>query len=149
MAIAQDPRTLAAPDRQLVVMSRLRDRRHALSLTQKQVVTRLAAMGVACTNKSLSSLEHGTGVDVGKLPELAAALDCTVTYLLGLTNDPANWQPDSAMSWRRRAERPPTAGSQRRRAKSSAAAGPGDQQGRILGPYVPERSAWHAAPDQS
>ena len=29
-----------------------------------------------------------------RVPELAAALDCTVTYLLGLTEDPARWEPD-------------------------------------------------------
>lgn len=77
--------TDVAADRHLVVTSRLRDRRHQLGLTQKQVVTRLARHGVLTTNKVLSSLEHGAGVDVARLPELAASLDCTVTYLLGLT----------------------------------------------------------------
>ena len=143
MAIAYDGRAPVA-DRHLVVTSRLRDRRHALSLTQKQVVTRLAALGVSCTNKSLSSLEHGTGVDVSKLPELAAALDCTVTYLLGLTDDPSSWQPDTALTWRRRStpERPSAPA---RRDSLVAASLPGrppaseDQHGWILGPYVPER----------
>jgi transcriptional regulator with XRE-family HTH domain len=117
----------------------LRDRRRELSLTQKQVVTRLAALGVSCTNKSLSSLEHGTGVDVSKLPELAAALDCTVTYLLGLTDDPASWEPDSALSWRRR-PRPERAGSTARAgSRAPAETEPADRQGWILGPYVPER----------
>lgn len=85
-----------------MVTSRLRERRHVLGLTQKQVVRRLASFGVTSTNKALSSLEHGAGIDVGKLPELAAALDCTVTYLLGLTDDPHSWQPDGTADMRTR-----------------------------------------------
>ena len=64
------------------------ERRHTLGLTQRDVVDRLAGLGLATTNRTLSAMEHGQGVDVGRLPELAAALDCTVTYLLGLTADP-------------------------------------------------------------
>ncbi|GAB2570752.1 helix-turn-helix domain-containing protein [Kribbella endophytica] len=81
-------------DRHLIVTHRLRTRRMQLGLTQKQVVTRLARRGIRTTNKTLSSFEHGAGVDVVRLPELAAALDCTVTYLLGLTEHPAHWEPD-------------------------------------------------------
>jgi len=151
MAIAYDGRT-PVPDRHLVVTSRLRDRRHALSLTQKQVVTRLAALGVSCTNKSLSSLEHGTGVDVSKLPELAAALDCTVTYLLGLTDDPSSWEPDSALTWRRRSRTDRSSSTSRRetRAVVAAPAGVEERHGWILGPYVPERGRRQglALPDQ-
>ena len=80
--------------RHLLVSQRLRQRRRSLGLTQKQVVTRLARLGVGTTNKALSSLEHGAGLDVAKLPELAHALDCSVTWLLGLTEDPACWEPD-------------------------------------------------------
>src|SRR6185437_13407646 len=69
-------------------------RRDDLGLTQKQIVTRLARCGLLTTNRALSSLEHGSGLDVAKLPELAIALDCTVTYLIGLTDDPHSWQPD-------------------------------------------------------
>ena len=65
-----------------------------LGLTQKQVTSRLGRLGIASTNKTLSSLEHGAGLDVARLPELAAALDCTVTWLLGLTEDPHRWEPD-------------------------------------------------------
>jgi transcriptional regulator with XRE-family HTH domain len=83
-------------DRHLLVTQRLRERRHQLGLTQKQVVTRLARRGVRTTNKTLSSFEHGAGVDVCRLPELAAVLDCTVTYLLGLTEDPLSWEPDQS-----------------------------------------------------
>ena len=83
--------------RHLVVSERLRVRRRALGLTQKEVVARLRRLGVSTTNKSLSSLEHGAGLDVGKLPELARALDCTLTYLVGLTDDPERWEPDSGV----------------------------------------------------
>ncbi|HEX5523437.1 MAG TPA: helix-turn-helix transcriptional regulator [Pedococcus sp.] len=79
--------------RHLEVSQRLRERRRMLGLTQKQVTSRLGRLGIASTNKSLSSLEHGAGLDVARLPELAAALDCTVTWLLGLTDDPHRWEP--------------------------------------------------------
>lgn len=154
MAIAPDGRA-PGPDRHLVVSSRLRDRRHVLGLTQKQVVTRLVALGVTCTNKSLSSLEHGAGIDVGRLPELAAALECTVTYLLGLTEDPRSWQPDGApgraprTAHRRGSSSPngaaappapaPTAAEPRSEPGATADAHRDvDQVGRILGPYVPD-----------
>jgi transcriptional regulator with XRE-family HTH domain len=80
--------------RHLLVSERLRLRRRQLGLTQKEVVARLRRLGVDTTNKSLSSLEHGAGLDVCKLPELARALDCTLTYLVGLSEDPLSWQPD-------------------------------------------------------
>jgi transcriptional regulator with XRE-family HTH domain len=80
--------------RHLLVTQRLRHRRDELGLTQKQVVTRLARLGVMTTNRALSSLEHGAGLDIAKLPELAHVLDCTVTYLIGLTDDPQSWLPE-------------------------------------------------------
>jgi transcriptional regulator with XRE-family HTH domain len=83
-----------AAARHLLITQRLRQRRDDLGLTQKQIVTRLARCGLQTTNRALSSLEHGSGLDVAKLPELAIALDCTVTYLIGLTDDPHSWQPD-------------------------------------------------------
>jgi transcriptional regulator with XRE-family HTH domain len=82
--------------RHLVVSERLRLRRRELGLTQKEVVARLRRLGVGTTNKALSSLEHGAGLDVCKLPELARALDCTLTYLVGLTSRPDSWEPDGA-----------------------------------------------------
>ena len=86
--------------RHLLVSERLRVRRRQLGLTQKEVVARLRRLGVDTTNKSLSSLEHGAGLDVCKLPELARALDCTLTYLVGLSADPLSWQPDEG-AWPR------------------------------------------------
>lgn len=77
-----------------VISERLRERRRALGLTQKEVVARLRRMGVGTTNKALSALEHGAGLDVSKLPEIARALECSLTYLVGLTDDPADWEPD-------------------------------------------------------
>src|SRR6476619_3588310 len=94
--------------RHLVVSERLRMRRRELGLTQKEVVGRLRRIGVATTNKAVSSLEHGAGLDVGKLPEIARALECSLTWLVGLTDDPASWEPDFE-HWpgRRRSPRPP------------------------------------------
>lgn len=82
--------------RRSLVGERLRVRRRELGLTQQQLASRLAAAGVPSTNKALSNLERGVGLDVAKLPELANALDCSVTYLLGLTDDPRRWDPDVA-----------------------------------------------------
>ena len=92
MSEARNGSLMAA--RHLLITQRLRQRRDDLGLTQKQIVTRLARCGLLTTNRALSSLEHGSGLDVAKLPELAIALDCTVTYLIGLTDDPHSWQPD-------------------------------------------------------
>jgi len=80
--------------RHLLISERLRLRRRELGLTQKEVVARLRRIGVLTTNKALSSLEHGAGLDVCKLPEIARALDCSLTYLVGLTDDPRRWEPD-------------------------------------------------------
>lgn len=81
--------------RHWVCALQLAERRRMLGLTQQDVVDRLAEMGVAATNRSMSAMEHGQGLDVGRLPELAAALECTTTYLLGLTMDPDRWEPDT------------------------------------------------------
>ncbi|MDT4971459.1 MAG: hypothetical protein QOG22_1602 [Pseudonocardiales bacterium] len=84
----------STPFRQHLITQRLRQRRVDLGLTQKQVVDRLARHGLRTTNRTLSSVEHGAGLDVAKVPALAAALECTVTYLVGLTSDPNRWEPD-------------------------------------------------------
>ncbi len=77
-----------------VVGHRLRQRRRTLGLTQRDVAARLGELGTTTTNKALSSLENGATLDAAKLPELARALHCSVTYLLGLTDDPRQWVPD-------------------------------------------------------
>jgi transcriptional regulator with XRE-family HTH domain len=84
------------PLRQHRITQRLRQRRVDIGLTQKQVVERLERHGLRTTNRTLSSVEHGAGLDVAKLPALAAALECTVTYLVGLTDDPHRWEPDQS-----------------------------------------------------
>jgi hypothetical protein len=84
-----------ARERHWVCAQRIRERRLALGLTQREVVARLEHRGNSTTNRALSSMENGRGLDLGLLPELADALRCTVTYLLGLTNDPAAWHPSA------------------------------------------------------
>jgi transcriptional regulator with XRE-family HTH domain len=126
--------------RHLHITQRLRQRRDELGLTQKQVVTRLGRCGLQTTNRALSSLEHGTGLDIAKLPELAAALDCTVTYLLGLTDDPHSWQPDHELTVPSRPAAAPPAVPTRAPALSAP---PAPAHARpaslILGANIPER----------
>lgn len=81
-------------ERHWICAQRLRERRRELKLTQLDVVAKLHAQGAELTNRSLSAMENGRGLDLGWLPELATALDCTVSYLLGLTTDPGRWTPD-------------------------------------------------------
>ncbi|MDQ3663545.1 MAG: hypothetical protein M3353_02660 [Actinomycetota bacterium] len=128
-----------APDtsRRHLLSHRLRGRRRVLGLTQQQVAERLDGLGVRTNNRALSSLERGAGLDGSKLPELAVALECSVTYLLGLTADPQRWRPDAG--WRAvddvgqpRASRPRWASA-------------GGTQPRILGPDVPDGNAPLAA----
>jgi transcriptional regulator with XRE-family HTH domain len=119
----------AGPRRQLLITQRLRQRRTDLGLTQKQVVARLARSGLRTTNRALSSLEHGAGLDVAKLPALADALECTVTYLVGLTDDPHQWEPGQ----------PPQVPPRRAASTAVRAADPPVAASRILGADVPDR----------
>jgi transcriptional regulator with XRE-family HTH domain len=80
--------------RHWVCALQLAERRRHLQLTQQDVVDRLTQLGVSATNRTLSAMEHGQGIDIGRLPELAIALECTVTFLLGLTTNPQRWTPD-------------------------------------------------------
>lgn len=124
-----------ARERHWVCAQRLRQRRHALGLTQREVVARLHGLGVRTTNRTLSAMENGRGLDLGLLPELAESLDCTVTYLLGLTATPDTWQPDMAAPPVRRS---PNNGVDRHPSAISGAAG-------ILGSELP---AGFAAPSR-
>lgn len=81
-------------ERHWTCAQRLRVRRRELKLTQMDVAARLCAHGTEMTNRTLSAMENGRGLDLGWLPELADVLDCTVSYLLGLTDDPHAWAPD-------------------------------------------------------
>jgi transcriptional regulator with XRE-family HTH domain len=88
----------AIRERQWLYSRRLRERRHALKLTQCEVADRLSRRGSRITNRTLSAMENGRGLDLGLLPDLAQALECTVTYLIGLTTNPQSWQPDCEAS---------------------------------------------------
>ncbi|KAA2263395.1 helix-turn-helix transcriptional regulator [Solihabitans fulvus] len=88
------PKPNPSRERHWVCAQRLRERRLALGLTQREVVARLQQRGNLTTNRALSAMENGRGLDLGLLPELAHSLCCTVTYLLGLTADPHAWQPE-------------------------------------------------------
>ncbi|HEX7660051.1 MAG TPA: helix-turn-helix transcriptional regulator [Pseudonocardiaceae bacterium] len=88
------PKLNSTRDRHWICAQRLRERRLALGLTQREVVDRLRGCGSNTTNRALSAMEHGQGLDVGLLPDLAESLGCSVTYLLGLVDDPAAWHPD-------------------------------------------------------
>lgn len=85
-----------ARERHWACAQRLRERRLTLGLTQREVVARLQRRGHHTTNRALSAMENGRGLDLGLLPEFADALGCTVTYLLGLTTDPTAWEPGPA-----------------------------------------------------
>jgi transcriptional regulator with XRE-family HTH domain len=81
-------------ERQWICARRIRERRRQLDLTQADLADLLAGRGLLLTNRTVSAMENGRRLDLGKLPDLAAVLTCSVTYLLGLTRDPARWEPD-------------------------------------------------------
>lgn len=114
-----------ARERHWACAQRMRERRLALGLTQRQVVGRLQQRGTRITNRALSVMENGRGPDVGLLPELAGSLDCTVTYLLGLAADPQSWRPDQ---WTCAGDRLPPYGATARRNVPDAA-GPENANG--------------------
>ncbi|MGH8861264.1 MAG: helix-turn-helix domain-containing protein [Jatrophihabitantaceae bacterium] len=114
-------------ERHWICARRISERRHGLGLTQNEVVERLAALGVCASNRTLSAMEHGQGVDVGRLPEIAVALDCTITYLLGLSADPREWVPDDLTA--------------SVTVDVTAPLAQGASSGWILGPDIPDREA--------
>lgn len=81
--------------RNLTCAIRIRERRRQFRLTQAEVVDRVNGQGSRLSNQALSTIENGRRLAVGRLPDLAAALECTVSYLLGLTADPDRWTPDN------------------------------------------------------
>ncbi len=80
--------------RNLTCAIRIRERRRQLGLTQAELVDRVNGYGSRLSSQALSAIENGRRLAVGRLPDLAAALQCTVSYLLGLTADPDRWEPD-------------------------------------------------------
>lgn len=126
------PKLNPVRERHWVCAQRLRERRLALGLTQREVVARLQQRGNQTTNRALSAMENGRGLDLGLLPDLADSLGCTVTYLLGLTGRPHNWQPDGVAPIESQQPRP-----------VERAPNPAWQPAGILGPDLP---AGFAAP---
>jgi transcriptional regulator with XRE-family HTH domain len=80
--------------RNLTCAIRIRERRRELGLTQAEVVDQVNGHGSRLSSQALSAIENGRRLAVGRLPDLAAALECTVSYLLGLTAAPHRWEPD-------------------------------------------------------
>jgi transcriptional regulator with XRE-family HTH domain len=74
--------------------ARLAERRHELGRTQAELATDLTRRGLPSTNRTVSRVEQGQIIDACHLPVYAEVLDCTVTYLVGLTADPHRWTPD-------------------------------------------------------
>lgn len=124
------PKLNPARERHWICAQRLRERRRALGLTQREVVERLTRYGCGTTNRALSSMENGRGLDLGLLPELATALECTITYLLGLSSNATDWLPDNG-------NRPPAAVAAPR---SVGILGPDVPVGNRLRQPVPERA---------
>jgi transcriptional regulator with XRE-family HTH domain len=122
--------------RNLTCAIRIRERRRELGLTQAEVVKRVSRHGSRLSNQALSAIENGRRLAVGRLPDLALALDCTVTYLIGLTADPRRWPPDREDA----SEATPHATDAPPHARRTAVADPVSQSRRnwILGPDVPD-----------
>ena len=112
---------------------RIKERRRELGLTQAEVVDRVSRHGSQLSSQALSAIENGRRLAVGRLPGLAAALDCTVTYLIGLTADPRSWQPDEPPGTAKIPDPPP-------RPRRPAVRDPVHPSHRswILGPDVPD-----------
>lgn len=121
--------------RNLTCAVRIRERRRQLGLTQAEVVDRVNGQGSRLSNQALSAIENGRRLAVGRLPDLAAALHCTVSYLLGLTADPDRWEPDD-----------PAPEAEPRPGLSGGRASPG-MDGAHPGRPVPPPRSWILGPD--
>ena len=128
--------------RNLTCAIRIRERRRQLGLTQAEVVDRVNGYGSRLSNQALSAIENGRRLAVGRLPDLAAALQCTVSYLLGLTADPGRWEPDDA--WPAQLARAAPSGRQ----PSGGRARPnGTVTNSTAGRAIPPRRGWILGPD--
>ena len=126
--------------RNLTCAIRIRERRRQLGLTQAEVVDRVNGPGSRLSNQTLSAIENGRRLAVGRLPDLAAALECTVSYLLGLTADPDRWEPDDT---RPGPEPEPPGGRAGLGANANANVNAGPGPGRA----APPRRSWILGPD--
>ena len=110
--------------RNLTCAIRIRERRRELGLTQAEVVNRVSRHGSRLSNQALSAIENGRRLAVGRLPDLADALGCTVTYLLGLTDDPRQLATRCALTASPVTASPVTASLPRPRGPAAARPGP-------------------------
>jgi transcriptional regulator with XRE-family HTH domain len=128
--------------RNLTCAIRIRERRRQLGLTQAEVVALVNEHGSRLSSQALSAIENGRRLAVGHLPDLAAALQCTVSYLLGLTADPDRWEPDDARppaDPRQPADPSPPPAEQAEPAANGSPGRPAPpRRGWILGPDVPD-----------
>jgi transcriptional regulator with XRE-family HTH domain len=77
---------------------RIATRRNELGLKQEEVAERLRKLGLKISPQTVSAWEWGRPrIAVEQWKALAVALECTVTYLFGLTEDPHKWDPDQPM----------------------------------------------------
>ena len=137
--------------RNLTCAIRIAERRRELGLTQAEVVARVARHGSRLSNQALSAVENGRRLAVGRLPDLAEALDCTVTYLLGLTADPRSWSPDQLPRSPAPDTPAPATPAPATPAPATPASAPGfPRRSWILGPDVPDSSGGlRGRPDQA
>jgi len=120
--------------RNLTCAIRIKERRRELGLTQAEVVEHVSQRGSRLSNQALSAIENGRRLAVGRLPDPADALDCTVTYLIGLTADPHRWPPDKPSGTASAPGAPPRP----RRPAVRDPVHPSDRSW-ILGPDVPDQ----------
>jgi transcriptional regulator with XRE-family HTH domain len=127
------PQTVA--QRNLTCAIRIRERRRQLGLTQAELGERVSGHSSRLSVQTLSAIENGRRLTVGHLPDLATALQCTVSYLLGLTADPDRWTPDDP------APLAPAAAPVRRPEPAATARHPTPP------PDTPPRRGWILGPD--
>lgn len=91
------------------ISARIRRRRRDLELTQQELVDRLMEAGVQMSPATWSRIESGK-VELAKGAALllvsSEVLHCSVTYLMGLTQDPSSWEPDRETPWTAEDESP-------------------------------------------
>lgn len=67
---------------------RIKQLREDSGLTQGEFVVRLSSMGASTTQSQLSSVERGDkGLSIESLATVAVALDTSMDYLMGLSDD--------------------------------------------------------------
>ena len=82
-------------DRHYVIGRRIAERRQELGLSQTGLAQLLQERtGLIYTGVSIGNMEAGKQLDPAKVMALAIALDCSLTYIHGWTDDPQKWEPD-------------------------------------------------------